>query len=49
MGKKLRVTPNTFAEIFEFLRIENPEFEFHNVGMPDLPTISRELLLGDDN
>ncbi|GFY87682.1 hypothetical protein Acr_05g0013210 [Actinidia rufa] len=39
-GKKLRVTPNTFAEIFEIPRVENPEFEFLDVGMPDLPTIS---------
>ncbi|GFS36593.1 hypothetical protein Acr_00g0046860 [Actinidia rufa] len=35
-GKKLKVTPDTFAEIFEIPREENPEFVFLNVGMPDL-------------
>ncbi|GFZ04979.1 hypothetical protein Acr_17g0005510 [Actinidia rufa] len=27
---------------------ENPEFEFPDVGMPDLDAIFRELLIGDD-
>ena len=39
-SKKLRVTPDTFAEIYGIPRIENPEFELRNVGMPDLPTVS---------
>ncbi|GFS44283.1 argonaute family protein [Actinidia rufa] len=38
-GKKLKVTPDTFAEIFEIPREENPEFAFPNVGMPDLAAI----------
>ncbi|GFY85489.1 hypothetical protein Acr_04g0002270 [Actinidia rufa] len=44
-GKKLKVSPYTFAEVFELSRVENPDFEFSNVGMSDLATISRELLL----
>ena len=40
-GKKLRVTSDSFAEIFDIPRVENPEFEFPTVGMPNLPTISR--------
>ncbi|GFY88783.1 hypothetical protein Acr_06g0007230 [Actinidia rufa] len=44
-GKKLKVTPDTFAEIFEIPREENPEFAFPNVGMPDLAVVSQELLL----
>ncbi|GFS38834.1 hypothetical protein Acr_00g0059720 [Actinidia rufa] len=47
MGKKLRVTPDTFAKIFEIPRVENSGFKFSNVGIP--PTIYHELLLGDDN
>ncbi|GFZ03480.1 hypothetical protein Acr_16g0001040 [Actinidia rufa] len=48
-GMKLKVTPNTFAEIFEITREENPEFEFPDVGMPDLAVVSQELMLdGDD-
>ncbi|GFS36333.1 hypothetical protein Acr_00g0045420 [Actinidia rufa] len=34
--KKLKVTPDTFAEIFEIPRKEKPEFEFLDVGMPHL-------------
>ncbi|GFZ15674.1 hypothetical protein Acr_25g0000830 [Actinidia rufa] len=34
--KKLKVTPDTFVEIFEIPRGKNPEFAFPNVGMPDL-------------
>ncbi|GFZ02214.1 hypothetical protein Acr_15g0008220 [Actinidia rufa] len=47
-GKKLKVTPNTFAEIFEIPREKNPEFAFPNVGMPDLAVVSQELLLEGD-
>ncbi|GFS29100.1 hypothetical protein Acr_00g0005390 [Actinidia rufa] len=45
-GKKLKVTPNTFAKIFEILQEENPEFEFSDIGMPDLATVSHEIALG---
>ncbi|GFZ03398.1 hypothetical protein Acr_16g0000220 [Actinidia rufa] len=44
-GKKLKVTPNTFAEILEIPREDNLEFEFLDVGMPVLAAISHELLL----
>ncbi|GFS41552.1 hypothetical protein Acr_00g0075060 [Actinidia rufa] len=47
-GKKLKVTPDTFDEIFEIPRLENPEFAFSNVGMPDLVVVSQELLLEGD-
>ncbi|GFZ14665.1 hypothetical protein Acr_24g0008550 [Actinidia rufa] len=47
-GKKLTVTPDTFAEIFEIPREKNPEFAFPNVGMPDLAVVSQELLLEGD-
>ncbi|GFY90879.1 hypothetical protein Acr_07g0010750 [Actinidia rufa] len=30
-GKKIKVTPDTFADIFEIPREENPEFAFSNV------------------
>ncbi|GFY90890.1 hypothetical protein Acr_07g0010860 [Actinidia rufa] len=46
--KKIKVTPNTFADIFEIPREENPEFAFPNVGMPDLAVVSQELLLEGD-
>ena len=39
--KKLKVTPDTFAEIFGIPREENPEFELLDIGMPDLATISQ--------
>ena len=41
-GKKLKVTPNTFAKIFQIPREENPEFEFPDIGMPDLATVFHE-------
>ncbi|GFY96757.1 hypothetical protein Acr_11g0010630 [Actinidia rufa] len=44
-GKKIKVTPDTFADIFEIPREKNPEFAFPNVGMPDLAVVSQELLL----
>ena len=47
-NKKLIVTPDTFAKIFDIPRVENPDFAFSNVRMPDLPTISREMLLAGD-
>ncbi|GFY81041.1 hypothetical protein Acr_01g0008500 [Actinidia rufa] len=47
-GKKLNMTPDTFAEIFEIPREEKPEFAFSNVGMPDLAVVSQELLLEGD-
>ncbi|GFY96758.1 nucleosome assembly protein 1;2 [Actinidia rufa] len=47
-GKKIKVTPDTFADIFEIPREENPEFAFPNVGMPDLAVVSQELLLEGD-
>ncbi|GFZ09856.1 hypothetical protein Acr_21g0004550 [Actinidia rufa] len=47
-GKKLRVTPDTFAKIFEIPREDNQEFEFLDVGMPDLVMVSQELLLQGD-
>ncbi|GFY91467.1 hypothetical protein Acr_07g0016630 [Actinidia rufa] len=43
--KKLKVTPDMFTEIFELPREENLEFELLDIGMPDLTTISHELLL----
>ncbi|GFY91136.1 hypothetical protein Acr_07g0013320 [Actinidia rufa] len=46
--KKLKVTPDTFAEIFEIPQEENPEFAFPNVRMPDLAVVSQELLLEGD-
>ncbi|GFZ11216.1 hypothetical protein Acr_22g0006140 [Actinidia rufa] len=47
-GKKLKVTPDTFAEIFKIPREKNPEFAFPNVGMSDLAVVSQELLLEGD-
>ncbi|GFZ14647.1 hypothetical protein Acr_24g0008370 [Actinidia rufa] len=47
-GKKLKVTPNTFADIFEIPREENPDFEFPDVEMPNLAMVSQELLLEGD-
>ncbi|GFZ14661.1 hypothetical protein Acr_24g0008510 [Actinidia rufa] len=48
-GKKIKVTPDTFANIFEIPREENPEFAFPNVGMPDLAVVvSQELLMEGD-
>ncbi|GFY90916.1 nucleosome assembly protein 1;2 [Actinidia rufa] len=47
-GKKIKVTPDTFADIFRDSREENPEFAFPNVGMPDLAVVSQELLLEGD-
>ncbi|GFY91126.1 hypothetical protein Acr_07g0013220 [Actinidia rufa] len=47
-GKKIKVTPDTFADIFEIPREENPEFAFPNVGMPDLAVVSQELLIEGD-
>ena len=47
-GKKLKITLDTFAEVFGLPHVENSEFEISNVGMPDLDAISRELLMGDD-
>ena len=44
-GKKLKVTPDTFAEVFGIPQEENPEFELSHIGMPYLATISHELLL----
>ncbi|PSS34877.1 Pre-mRNA-splicing factor like [Actinidia chinensis var. chinensis] len=46
--KKLKVTPDTFAKIFEILREENLEFEFSDLGMLDLVVVSQELLLEGD-
>ena len=45
---KLIVTPNTFTKIFDIPQIENPDFDFPNLVMPDSPTISREMLLAND-
>ncbi|GFS34062.1 hypothetical protein Acr_00g0032030 [Actinidia rufa] len=42
---KFKVTPNTFAKIFQIPQEENPEFELPDIGMPYLTTISHELLL----
>ncbi|XP_057507328.1 uncharacterized protein LOC130790315 [Actinidia eriantha] len=42
-GKKLRVTPDTFAEIFEIPREENLEFAFPNTGMSDLAGVTEHL------
>ncbi|GFS33396.1 hypothetical protein Acr_00g0028170 [Actinidia rufa] len=47
-GKQLKVTPDTFAEIFEIPREDNPEFEFPDIGMPDLAVVSQELFLEGD-
>ncbi|GFS40703.1 hypothetical protein Acr_00g0069930 [Actinidia rufa] len=44
-GKKLKVTPDTFAEIFQIPREENLEFELLDIGMLDLAIIFHELLL----
>ncbi|GFY91101.1 hypothetical protein Acr_07g0012970 [Actinidia rufa] len=46
--KKLKVTPDTFAEIFEIPQEKNSEFAFPNVGMTDLAVVSQELLLEGD-
>ncbi|GFS36492.1 hypothetical protein Acr_00g0046290 [Actinidia rufa] len=46
--KKLKVTPDTFAKIYEIPREDNPEFEFLDVGMPDLAVVSQKLLLEGD-
>ena len=42
------MTLGTFAEIFQISQEENPEFEFPDIGMPDLATVSHELLLEGD-
>ncbi|GFS44416.1 hypothetical protein Acr_00g0090230 [Actinidia rufa] len=47
-GKKLKITPDTFAKVFGLPCLEKPEFEFLDVGMLDLDAISQELLMGDD-
>ena len=47
-GKKLIMTLDTFAKIFDIPRVENSNFIFPNVRLPDLPTISREMLLAGD-
>ncbi|GFZ16827.1 hypothetical protein Acr_26g0000970 [Actinidia rufa] len=47
-GKKLKMTSYSFDEIFGIPCVENPEFEFSDVGIPDLDAISRELLSTDD-
>ncbi|GFZ19877.1 hypothetical protein Acr_28g0005820 [Actinidia rufa] len=47
-GKKLKATLDTFAEILEIPREDNPKFKFSNVGMPDLAVVSQELLLEVD-
>ena len=47
-GKKMKVTPDTFATIFEIPREDNLDFEFLDVGMPDLAVVSQELLLEGD-
>ncbi|GFY80851.1 hypothetical protein Acr_01g0006600 [Actinidia rufa] len=47
-GKKLKMTPDTFVEIFEIPREKNPNFEFPDVGMTDLAVVSQELLLEGD-
>ncbi|GFS35672.1 nucleosome assembly protein 1;2 [Actinidia rufa] len=47
-GKKLKVTPDTFAKIFEIPQEENLEFAFPNVRMLDLAVVSQELLLEGD-
>ena len=47
-GKKLKVSPDTFTEMIELPCVENPDYEFPDVGMPDLVTISHELLLEGD-
>ncbi|GFY96384.1 hypothetical protein Acr_11g0006900 [Actinidia rufa] len=46
-GKKLKITLDTFAEVFGLPRIEIPKFEFSDVGMLDLDAIFRELLRDD--
>ncbi|GFS42896.1 hypothetical protein Acr_00g0082390 [Actinidia rufa] len=45
LRKKLKVIPDTFAEVFEIPREKNPEFELLDIRMPNLATISHELLL----
>ncbi|GFY85470.1 hypothetical protein Acr_04g0002080 [Actinidia rufa] len=47
-GKKLKVPPDIFAEIFEIPREDNPNFEFPDVRMLDLTVVSQELLLEGD-
>ena len=44
----MKVTPNTFAEIYGIPHVKNPEFELSDVGILDLPTVSHELLLAGD-
>ncbi|GFS38041.1 hypothetical protein Acr_00g0055320 [Actinidia rufa] len=47
-GKNLKVTLDTFVEIYAILREENPEFDFPDLGMPDVAVVSHELLLEGD-
>ncbi|GFY85310.1 hypothetical protein Acr_04g0000480 [Actinidia rufa] len=43
-GKKLKVTPDTFVEIYAIPR----EFDFSDLGMPNVAAVSHELLLEGD-
>ncbi|GFZ05437.1 hypothetical protein Acr_17g0010090 [Actinidia rufa] len=47
-GKKLKETSDTFAKIYAILRKENLEFDFPDLGMPDVAAVSHELLLEGD-
>ena len=44
----MRITLDTFDEIYGIPRVEKLEFEFLDVGMPNLDAIFQELLMGDD-
>ncbi|GFS41392.1 hypothetical protein Acr_00g0074030 [Actinidia rufa] len=44
LGEKV-VTPDTFTEVFGIPREKKPKFKLLDIGMPDLVTISHELLL----
>ena len=47
-GKKLKVTLDTFDEVFGISWEENLEFELSDIGMPNLATISHKLLLEEE-
>ncbi|GFS34253.1 hypothetical protein Acr_00g0032940 [Actinidia rufa] len=48
-GKKLKITLDTFAEIYAIPREEKLEFDFSDVGILDVAAVSQELFLdGDD-
>ena len=43
-GKEIILTPDTFAHYYGLGRVENPDFEYPDVGAPPLSIICNELL-----